>query len=179
MRWDETEWERAAKWATAGSDVRIRPLQRGDLDEVLRIIRLHDTDDAEAAAEGFYDSEFDGYVERWGHVVIEGGERDRVLGVSGWYIDDLEADGVYWLGWTYVNPYSQGQGYGSMLMEFVIAMLERFGARKLFLSTSSLQKYRKAISFYERHGFEREGCLKDFYADGEDQLIFGRRITAS
>lgn len=176
MRWSDIDWRQAARRSAAGADAEIRPLRGGDLDEVLRIIRLHDADDAESARVSFENAELNGDVERNGHVVIDGGERDRVMGVSGWYVDDLEARGVWWLGWTYVNPYEQGNGYGSVLMEFVLAMMRQFGARKLFLSTSSLEKYREAIGFYERHGFEREGRLRDFYADGEDKLIFGRRI---
>ena len=175
MRWRHLDWKTHARRVCTG-DVRIRPLEERDLEEVIRLIRLHDTDDAEAATEGLRGAQLRRRVERAAHVVIEGGERDRVMGISGWQVDDLEAEGVWWLGWTYVNPYEQGKGYGSMLMEFVLAMMRRFGARKLFLSTSSLEKYRAAISFYERHGFEREGRLRDFYADGEHQLIFGRRI---
>jgi len=154
----------------------IRLMGPDDLDEVLRFIRLHDTDDYKAAKLAFAHTGFAQPVEHHAHfVVIEPDER-RPVGVIGYSIDDLEARGTYWLGWTYVNPFFRGKGYGSQLMVYVKEVLRELGARKLFLSTSGLEKYATAVSFYERHGFAREGRLIDFYADGDDKLIMGCRI---
>lgn len=168
-------------WLTDASEregVTLRPLQPEDLEEVLRIIRLHDTDDFEAAADTFDYYDFEGALEDTAYFVLEdapdGGE-SRPLGVTGYY-PDHETRQTYWLGWTYVNPFQQGSGYGSALLRFLLETLGRLDVRKLYLSTSSLEKYDRAVGFYEDHGFVREACLDDYYAEGEDQLIFARTL---
>lgn len=155
----------------------IRPMTRADLDEVLRIIRLHDSDDYKAASISFERSGFDQHPEVGGHFVIMHPTEPRPVGVSGYYIDDLEARGLYWLGWTYVNPFCRGQGYGGKLIKVVFEILKDVGARKLYLSTSSLPNYAAAVGFYKKHGFVEEGRLIDFYDDGDSQIIMGRRIA--
>ena len=154
----------------------IRPMVADDLAEVLRIIRLHDSDDYKAAKDAYEGYDF-GARDEGGYVVLVEPKEERVVGVCGHHIDDLEADGTHWLGWTYVNPFFQGRGYGTLLLNHVIAELRHLAARKLFLSTSSLEKYSEAVRFYERHGFVLEGRLRDYYQEGEDQLIMGLRLT--
>lgn len=151
----------------------MRPMARRDLDEVLRLIRLHDSDDYRAAREGFERADFDADPRWAAHVVLEDPDERRVVGVSGYYNEDLEVDDVFWLSWTYVNPYFRGKGYGKLLLRWVIDTLPGYGGRKLYLSTSSLPKYEGAIRFYESFGFRIEGLLRDYFQPGEDKLIFG------
>ena len=164
-----------SRFVSAGGP-QLRRMEAGDLDEVLRIIRLHDSDDARAARVAFSQTRFDDPEAVGMHVVVLDPVERRIVGVSGYYVDDLEARGIYWLGWTYVNPFSRGKGYGKLLMEFVIKTLEHLNARKLYLSTSSLPKYDEAVGFYKRFGFVEEGRLVDFFRAGEHKLIMGRPL---
>ena len=158
------------------SSPEIRPMTAQDLDEVLRIIRLHDSDDWKAAKRSFDQTSFNLDADIGAHFVLIEPEEDRVVGVTGYYIDDLESEGIYWLGWTYVNPYFRGKGYGSMLMHFVLRTLHRFGARKLYLSTSDLPEYEDAVRFYKRFDFKEEGRFVDYFREGEAKLILARKI---
>lgn len=175
-------WDQWLERQSEGIDGRIRPLEPRDLDEVLRIIRLHDSDDYRAARQTFEHYEFDGPIADSAFFVLvdraEPDQEPRPLGVSGYWAGDYEARGIYWLDWTYVNPFVQGRGYGSALLGCVIETLEELEARKLFVATSSLPKYESALAFYRRHDFEREGTLVDYYAPGEDQIILGRPIES-
>lgn len=155
---------------------RIRVMRPDDLDEVLRMIRLHDSDDYKAAKQSFAQTRFDMPQHITAHFVIIDPEENRPVGVSGYYLDDLEARGLYWLGWTYVNPFFRGRGLGGKLMRFVLEAVREAGGRKIYLSTSSLESYATAVGFYERHGFIEEGRLLDYYADGEHQLIMGKHL---
>ena len=150
----------------------IRPMVEADLEEVLRIIRLHDSDDYHAAVRSFEHADLSGSdpYSAQHFVLIEPGEL-RPVGVSGYYIDDLESQGIYWLGWTYVNPFFRGRGYGGMLLHFVMRSVRTFGARKIYLSTSDLPEYQDAVRFYERYGFREEGRLVDYFREGEAKLI--------
>ncbi len=50
----------------------------------------------------------------------------------------------------YVDPFFQGQGIGGRLLDFAVGELD---ARFLWV----LEKNRRAIGFYERHGFQPSG----------------------
>lgn len=169
--------EAQGDWFWSGDKGIVRPMESDDVDEVTRAIRLHDTDDYEAARDVFERIEFSELPNsELGYLVGEPVDEDRPVGVCGWYSGDAEARDVYWLGWTYVNPYFQGEGWGSELLEIVLETVAVYGGRKMFVATSSLEKYDDAVAFYERHGFEFEGRLSDYYNDGEDQLVYGRRL---
>ena len=155
----------------------VRPMRREDLKEVLRLIRLHDSDDYRAAKRAFDSERFDHPEAITAHFVVEDPEERRVVGVSGYFIDDDEAQGIYWLGWTYVNPFFRGRGLGKILMRHVEATLLGLGARKLYLSTSSLESYAAAVRFYERCGLCLEATLKDYYRVGEHKLILAKRLS--
>lgn len=161
-----------------GNGPRIRPMGPDDVREVVRIVRLHDSDDGRAARAWFEDPHrFDAPYEDARHFVLIDPTEQRIVGVSGYGRDSSrEVAGVYWLGWTYVNPYFRGRGYGARLLHVVIEHVRRFGARKLYLSTSSLESFADAVAFYRRMGFVEEGRLRDFYRDGEDQLLMGLRL---
>lgn len=148
-----------------------------DLEEVVRIIRLHDSDDAAHARSHFVEGlDFSGDP-RHGHLVAEDEAEGRVVGVSGWGADRGEGDGVFWVGWTYVNPWWHGRGVGRLLLDAVVARVRDLGGRKLYVETSSLEKYAPAVSVYERLGFAEEGRLRDFYGPDEDKLVLGMALA--
>ncbi len=154
----------------------VRAMRRDDLDEVLRLIRLHDSDDYQSARHAFSAERFTLPEEVTAHIVVEDRHERRVVGVSGYLIDDDEAQGIYWLGWTYVNPFFRGQGLGKILMRHVEMRLLDLRARKLYLSTSSLEKYQLAVGFYHRCGFEQEAQLLDYYRPGEHKLLLAKTL---
>ena len=156
-----------------------RDMVASDQDEVVRIIRLHDTDDGKEALQ-FFDAYF-GDPARVSsplhrHIVyVEPGER-RVVGVSGHGPGPIQGQGIFWLGWTYVNPYFTRRGIGGSLLSEVVSRLRLLGGRKLYLDTSSLSKYEPAIKLYTRFGFREEGRFLDYYQEGEDCVIMARRL---
>jgi ribosomal protein S18 acetylase RimI-like enzyme len=170
------DWDKLAGRLFGRGGPQVRLMDARDLDEVLRMIRLHDSDDYKAAKASFSQTRLDAPQEVTAHFVIIDPEERRPVGVTGYYLDDLEARGLYWLGWTYVNPFFRGKGYGGVLMEFVLEAVRELRGRKIYLSTSSLSNYATAVGFYERYGFVEEGRLLDYYNDGEHQLIMGRRL---
>ena len=148
-------------------------MRSSDVDEVIRIIRLHDSDDAKEARRYFDGGPASSGDPRHGHLVCIDPDDDTVIGVSGWDADDGEGQGVFWLGWTYVNPFQEGRGAGRLLLGAVLAYVRELSGRRLFLDTSSLPKYERAVRFYERNGFAREGQLKDYYGPGDDKVLMG------
>jgi len=155
------------------SSVQIRPILARDIPAVCAIIALHSSYDA-ACAKASFERELAGIVEvRSQHIVavICGG----IIGVSGWRADELCGEGIFWLGWTYVQPDHRRHGIGSVLLNAVLQEIRQKGARKLYLDTGATG-YEAALAFYTKHGFVHEARLPDYYSDGEDALILARPV---
>ncbi|MGZ4199012.1 MAG: N-acetyltransferase family protein [Thermoleophilia bacterium] len=74
----------------------------------------------------------------------------------------------------------RGIGVGSALLEAALAWAASVGYVKVVLSAFPHNK--RAIIFYERHGFTLEGCrARQFLRDGRylDELIMGRLIATA
>jgi ribosomal protein S18 acetylase RimI-like enzyme len=65
------------------------------------------------------------------------------------------ASGVAELVALYVNHEHRGQGAGSALMEAALERLGELGYERVFLWT--FKENQRTISFYERHGWSRDG----------------------
>jgi hypothetical protein len=50
------------------------------------------------------------------------------------------------------------------------------GGRLLLIETSSLPGYQPTRRFYLRHGYQGPSRVPDFYADGDDLLVFRKRV---
>ncbi|MFO0788626.1 MAG: GNAT family N-acetyltransferase [Pirellulales bacterium] len=83
----------------------------------------------------------------------------------------------YDLYWIAVDPAQQGQGIGRQLMEAVEARITAAGGRRIYIDTSGQEKYAPTWGFYERSGFRCSARLVDFYAPGDDRLIFEKVIA--
>ncbi len=84
--------------------------------------------------------------------------------------------GTYDLYWIAVSPALHGTGVGSELLRFVEEHIRAKGGRLLIAETSSTPKYDKTRAFYERKGFERRACIKDYYRPGDDLVIYGKYL---
>jgi ribosomal protein S18 acetylase RimI-like enzyme len=80
------------------------------------------------------------------------------------------------LWWIVVRPATQGKGVGSTLLRFVEDDVRAKGARVLFIETSGLPKYESTCRFYRKHGYEQEARLRDYYAAGDDMLVFRKAL---
>ena len=85
---------------------------------------------------------------------------------------------TYDLYWIAVDPGQQGRGIGRKLYEAFVESLDRGSGAQIRIETSSKESYAATGGFYERLGFSVDGRLRDFYAPGDDLLIFYRRLPA-
>ena len=85
-------------------------------------------------------------------------------------------DGTYNLLAIAVEPMRQGGGIGQMLVHAVEAAAKAMHARLLLVETSSLPEYERTRSFYAQLGFVREAVIREFYAEGEDKVVFWKRL---
>jgi ribosomal protein S18 acetylase RimI-like enzyme len=84
--------------------------------------------------------------------------------------------GTWDLYWIAVSPTRQGQGIGKALYAACNARVRAAGGQQIRIETSSQESYAATGGFYERLGFAIAGRLADFYAPGDDLLIFYRKV---
>lgn len=81
---------------------------------------------------------------------------------------------IYWIA---VHPDAQRSGAGAALMRAVEADLAERRARMVVIETSSRDDYAPTRRFYHKHGYTESARLRDFYAPGDDRVVFTRRVA--
>jgi ribosomal protein S18 acetylase RimI-like enzyme len=84
--------------------------------------------------------------------------------------------GSYDLYWIAVDPSCQRSGIGRRLAQEVIARVAAAGGRRIFIDTSSQPRYAPTRAFYERNGYTCAARLPDFYAPGDDRVIYTANV---
>lgn len=157
----------------------IRSAKKEDISNILKVIgsdRFGNKWD-KPLAKRYYKSKFNNTCNCFeGDKVFVGMVKKKIVAVIGYCPDRLETKRSYWLGWFYVHKDYRDNKYGQTLLRKVINELKDIGARKLFVDTSSDPNYIKAVDFYLKNGFKLEAVLRDYYGEGEDQIIFGREL---
>jgi GNAT superfamily N-acetyltransferase len=103
-------------------------------------------------------------------------ERDgKVVGYA-YYAPDVMTDRSWFLYWIAVTKKVQARGIGGEIMNYVEDDVRRRNGRIMFIETSSLPHSELTRKFYLKHGYVINGVLRDFYADGDDMVIFRKRL---
>ncbi len=152
----------------------IRPIEAPDaqaLSALLRKIAQFKPDEVTVAEElieaSIRDPEGSGYESL---VAISGAE---VIGYVCFGPTPMTA-ATWDLYWIAVSPEVQGQGLGKQIYAAFAEVVRSRGGRQVRIETSSQEIYAATGGFYERLGFDLAGKLPDFYAPGDDLLIFYR-----
>jgi GNAT superfamily N-acetyltransferase len=85
--------------------------------------------------------------------------------------------GSYDLYWIAVDTRYQRHGIGRLILQAVEAQIMKLGGRRTYVDTSGRPQYAPTRAFYERSGFECEAQLRDFYAPGDDRVIYGKSVS--
>lgn len=81
--------------------------------------------------------------------------------------------------WIAVHERHRGKGIGRRLLDATLAAVRAEGGTRLYAETSSRELYRPTHEFYLKNGFRLEARLPDFYATGDDKLIFMRPVAGT
>jgi GNAT superfamily N-acetyltransferase len=83
--------------------------------------------------------------------------------------------GTYDLYWMAVDPALHGTGIGTALVEEMERRL-RGRARLVVVETAGRPDYQPTRAFYEHRGYAATARIPDFYAPGDDLVVYTKRI---
>jgi ribosomal protein S18 acetylase RimI-like enzyme len=110
-----------------------------------------------------------------GHVAVTDERAGRVVGYA-YYAPASMTDRTWYLYWIAVVRDTHAKGVGGQLLRHAEDDIRARGGRVLFIETSSLPHYELTRKFYLKHGYEVNGQLRDYYADGDDMVVFRKRL---
>lgn len=87
--------------------------------------------------------------------------------------------GSYDLYWIAVAKDRQGCGWGRMLLAESERLIAAAGGRLVYIETSGRDVYEPTRRFYLRCGYRIAAVLCDYYAAGDDKVIFVKTIPPS
>ncbi|HUG90500.1 MAG TPA: GNAT family N-acetyltransferase [Planctomycetaceae bacterium] len=85
--------------------------------------------------------------------------------------------GSYDLFWIAVDRADQRGGLGRRLLEAAEDAIRRAAGRHIYIETSNRPQYASTRGFYERCGYRLAAVLPEFYAPGDDKVIYVKDLT--
>ena len=77
-----------------------------------------------------------------------------------------------------VDPSRHGQGIGTALMRHIERDLASRGGRVLLVETSGSEAFSRTRGFYRAIGCDEEARIREFYAVGEDKIVFRKALPS-
>jgi ribosomal protein S18 acetylase RimI-like enzyme len=111
-----------------------------------------------------------------GHRAVTFEVEGRILGYA-YFAPAAMTDRTWYLYWIAVTKDTQAKGIGGKLLRYVEDEIHKAAGRVLFIETSSLPHYAQTRRFYEKHGYEVTGILRDYYAEGDDMVVFRKTMS--
>jgi ribosomal protein S18 acetylase RimI-like enzyme len=146
---------------------------RGRIEEISRAVGLFRMDEIPVALEVF-----DGAVAGSPDYLALGAEHDgRLAGWICWGTTPCTI-GTYDLYWMAVDPALHGGGVGSALLHAMESRLAGV-ARLIVVETAGRVDYAPTRGFYEARGYRAVSRIPDFYAPGDDQIVYTKSLSAT
>jgi ribosomal protein S18 acetylase RimI-like enzyme len=116
-----------------------------------------------------------GTAEDYGHVARTLWDGNTAIGFL--YAAPVEMTDRTWeLWWIAVAKERQGEGWGGHLLQAAEEIVREEAGRLLLIETSSLPAYAATRGFYEKYGYRWVAQLPDYYRDGDDKVIFAKKV---
>lgn len=107
-------------------------------------------------------------------IVVE----DEPIGVA-YYEPAPATDRTWYLTMIGVRRDYQGQGHGAELMRYMENMLQESGQRVLLVETSGVPEFALTRKFYAMCGYEEEARVRDYFAVGDDMVLFRKTLNTA
>jgi ribosomal protein S18 acetylase RimI-like enzyme len=84
--------------------------------------------------------------------------------------------GTFDIYWVAVDRAEQNRGVGTSLVQYATALIKNRKGRMITVDTSGSDRYLPSRGFYEKLGYCKEACIKDFYSAGDDKIIYIKHL---
>ena len=85
--------------------------------------------------------------------------------------------GTYDVYWIAVDRRRQSRGLGTALLSHAEKLIRERGGRIAVIETSGREIYDPTRRFYLKNGYSEKARLKDFYAPGDDKIIYTKLLA--
>ncbi len=85
----------------------------------------------------------------------------------------VDSHDLYWIA---VHPDRQGRGFGRQILARAEAAMKRGGAARIYIDTSTSERYAETRGFYAASGFTLAAELPDFYRPGDGKAIYSKML---
>jgi D-alanine-D-alanine ligase len=146
---------------------------RGRIEEITRAVGLFREDEIPVALEVFDEAVREGGSQSY--TAIGSDVDGRLVGWICWGPTPCTL-GTYDLYWMAVEPALQGAGFGTAL---VLEMERRLTglARLIVVETAGRPDFAATRAFYEARGYRAAATIPDFYAQGDDQVVYVKNVS--
>jgi GNAT superfamily N-acetyltransferase len=110
-----------------------------------------------------------------GHIAVTLELHDKPAGFA-YYAPAEMTDRTWYLYWIAIDKNVHAKGLGTRLLHKAEDDVRAAGGRVFFIETSSLPHYDLTRKFYLKHSYEQAAVLKDFYSDGDDMVVFRKKM---
>jgi ribosomal protein S18 acetylase RimI-like enzyme len=110
-----------------------------------------------------------------GHVSVTLELNGKPAGFA-YYAPAAMTDRTWYLYWIAVDKNVHAKGLGTRLLHHAEADIRAAKGRVFFIETSSLPHYDLTRKFYVKHDYEQAAVLRDYYSDGDDMVVFRKKL---
>ncbi len=121
-------------------------------------------------------SDYHAVSKEHGHIAVTFEDNGHILGYA-YYAPAAMTDRTWYLYWIAVKRDIHAKGIGGKLLRHAEDDIRKHDGRVLFIETSSLPHYELTRRFYLKHGYDITGVLRDYYSDGDDMVVFRKKIA--
>lgn len=167
-------------YTAASEDVTLRMDVRGDdiqrIERLVRSVQMFREGEVQVAAELVQERLDKGPASGYEFVLAE--LPDELVGYTcfGPIACTVASFDLYWI--VVARPW-QGRGLGRYLLHCTKTRIEEMGGHRIYVETSGTTHYEPTRRFYERCGYVLQARIPDFYAPGDDKLIYCTNLSAS
>lgn len=147
-----------------------RPEEAEAILEIARGVQVFDAEEV-ATVDELLREYFDKGAQASGYYFLSCRVDERALGFA-CYGPRALTYGTFDLFWIATDKKAHGRGVGGALLQRVAQDIRAMGGRLIIAETSGRPDYAPTRRFYETHNYTRAATIADFYAPGDDLVIY-------
>lgn len=147
-----------------------------DIDSVRQIVRssgFFREDEIDVAAELVEERLARGAESGYEFIFADAGDQTVAYACYGLIPCTLTSYDLYWIA---TLQEFRNHGLGRRILLEVEKAVAALGGRGIYVETSNMPKYEPTRKFYEKNHYDLKAVFEDFYAEGDDKVVYVKKI---